>query len=100
MKVTPTAGQQPIYAKKRALPFSVIAYFLFDFLYKLITYTRVSVYSYGIGSTFVSKTNDDVNSVIAAISHNISQNTDEASRIQPLPYLATILIASVGVGGF
>ena len=48
----------------------------------------------------MSKTNDDVNSVIAAISHNISQNTDEASRIQPLPYLATILIASVGVGGF
>lgn len=77
--------------------FSIIAYFFFDFLYKLISYTKMSVYSYGVGSTFVAKTNDDINSIIATISHSISRHIDEFNHISPILYLTIILVASVGV---
>lgn len=76
--------------------FSVLANLFITFLYKLITYTRASIYIYGVGSAFVSKTNDDVNTTIAAISHNISQYIDEAGRTQPLLYFAILLASAIG----
>ncbi len=51
--------------------FSVSSYYFFEFLYSIISYIRNSVNIYGIGSTFVTKTNSDVHIFVVRVSQSI-----------------------------